>query len=97
MSHITLTESQKSAIDSIAQWYNSEKQPVFRLYGYAGVGKTTIVRYAIDHLGLDDSTVFYATLTGKAAHVLRKKGVLVQRRSQRIQVVVAQGVEITRK
>ena len=51
---------------------------MFRLFGYAGSGKSTVLRFALDELGLDRRTrasrdggcvpgVVTATFTGKAA------------------------------
>ena len=42
--------------------------------GYAGTGKSTLVKYIIAALDVDPYRVCYATFTGKAAEVLRKKG-----------------------
>jgi len=42
--------------------------------GYAGAGKTTLVRFIIEALDVEETKVAYATFTGKAAEVLRKKG-----------------------
>ena len=58
------------------------EQPVFRLFGYAGSGKSTITRHAIEALGLapmsrDGSAaggVLFAAFTGKAALVMTRKG-----------------------
>ena len=40
----------------------------------AGSGKTTLVRFIIEALNVDESEVCYCAFTGKAAEVLRKKG-----------------------
>lgn len=42
--------------------------------GYAGTGKSTLVKFAIEALNVEKNKVAYATFTGKAAEVLRKKG-----------------------
>ena len=42
--------------------------------GFAGTGKSTLVKFIIDALNVDQKKVAYATYTGKAAEVLRKKG-----------------------
>lgn len=39
-----------------------------------GTGKSTLVKFIIDALNIDKDKVAYATFTGKAAEVLRKKG-----------------------
>jgi exodeoxyribonuclease V len=74
---------QASAIAAIENWFRrrTRDQQVFRLFGYAGTGKTTITRHAIGELGLEpmDRTggsggVLYAAFTGKAALVMTRKG-----------------------
>lgn len=42
--------------------------------GFAGTGKSTLVRFIIEALDVEESKVAYACFTGKAAEVLRKKG-----------------------
>jgi exodeoxyribonuclease-5 len=42
--------------------------------GYAGSGKSTIIRYAVDALGVPEEKVAYVAYTGKAANVLKNKG-----------------------
>ena len=50
----TLSTTQARAIDAIRDWYlnRTHAQQVFRVFGYAGVGKTTITAMAIEALGL---------------------------------------------
>lgn len=63
---------QQSALDAVGRWLKtgSDGQQVFRLFGYAGTGKTTLAK----HLAEGAGKVLFATFTGKAAHVLRSKG-----------------------
>jgi exodeoxyribonuclease-5 len=65
---------QVQALDAVGRWLKtgSDGQQVFRLFGYAGTGKTTLAK----HLAQSAGTVGFATFTGKAAHVLRSKGCL---------------------
>lgn len=42
--------------------------------GYAGSGKSTLVKFIIAALGLADDEVSYVAFTGKAAKVLQQKG-----------------------
>lgn len=49
-------------------------EPYTTIAGYAGTGKSTLVRFIISALGLDPSEVCYIAYTGKAAQVLKQKG-----------------------
>lgn len=42
--------------------------------GYAGTGKSTLIKFIISNLNLDPQDIVYATFTGKASLVLRQKG-----------------------
>lgn len=63
---------QAEAITKAAAWYAGPNPEVFRLFGYAGTGKTTVAQHIVDELGAH--RVLYAAYTGKAAYVLRTKG-----------------------
>ncbi|MBB4103409.1 ATP-dependent DNA helicase [Allorhizobium borbori] len=62
---------QDEALKAVSQWLKDGKTPVFRLFGYAGTGKTTLARYFAEHV---DGDVLFAAFTGKAAQVLRSRG-----------------------
>ena len=51
----TPSDLQAQAIREIKEWFlhRTAEQQVFRVFGYAGTGKTTITRHGIDELGLD--------------------------------------------
>jgi exodeoxyribonuclease V len=78
----TPSDMQAKAIRDIKDWYEhrTKEQQVFRVFGYAGTGKTTIVSHAIGELGLKTGAaglggdVLYAAFTGKAALVMTRKG-----------------------
>ena len=65
------SSEQQSALDRVAQWLRAGEPQVFRLFGYAGVGKTTLARHVAQ--GGRGETAF-AAFTGKAALVMRSKG-----------------------
>ena len=72
----TFTPHQNSALQAVADWLKAKPgqngtPPVFRLFGYAGTGKTTLARHIADGV---DGTVKFAAFTGKAALVMRNKG-----------------------
>lgn len=64
---------QESALRAVDNWYKSERhdKQVFRLFGFAGTGKTTLAKHFAQNI---QGTVKFATFTGKAAHVMAKKG-----------------------
>lgn len=63
---------QERAIAEVKAWLKDPNgKQVFRLFGYAGTGKTTLAK---ELAGSVKGKVLYATFTGKAALVLRKKG-----------------------
>jgi exodeoxyribonuclease V len=63
---------QERALRAVDAWLKDPHRPqVFRLYGYAGTGKTTLAKYLAQDV---DGDVCFAAYTGKAAHVLRQKG-----------------------
>ena len=71
-----LNEKQKNGLTLALQRYkNKEKYTV--IAGYAGAGKSTLVRFIIEELktyGVKEADVCFACFTGKAAQVLLKKG-----------------------
>ena len=68
-----LTIKQEQGLKTILSRYkNNEKYTV--ISGYAGTGKSTLIKFAIEALDVEKSKVAYACFTGKAAEVLRKKG-----------------------
>ncbi|WP_455478957.1 ATP-dependent DNA helicase [Bartonella sp. B23] len=62
---------QDNALKAVAAWLKEGYSPLFRLFGYAGTGKTTLARYFAETV---DGSVQFAAFTGKAAQVLRSKG-----------------------
>ena len=68
---MTLSIEQEKALKEVDQWLKKSDQQVFRLFGFAGTGKTTLAKYFAENL---DKKTLFATFTGKAALVLRKKG-----------------------
>lgn len=62
---------QDNALLAVDRWLKNRDSQVFRLFGYAGAGKTTMARHIAENAGGD---VAFAAFTGKAAHVMRQKG-----------------------
>jgi exodeoxyribonuclease V len=55
---------QDDALKAVARWLKDGRPQIFRLFGYAGTGKTTLARYFAEHV---DGQVQFAAFTGKAA------------------------------
>jgi exodeoxyribonuclease-5 len=62
---------QAAALDKVGRWLAAGEPQVFRLFGYAGVGKTTLAKRLAE--SAPGATAF-AAFTGKAALVMRSKG-----------------------
>src|SRR5215213_9080661 len=72
----SFSPQQGAALKSVSEWLNAKPgrngtPQVFRLFGYAGTGKTTLARHIAEHV---DGKVHFAAFTGKAALVMRSKG-----------------------
>jgi len=62
---------QDAALKAVSAWLKDRDGPqVFRLFGWAGTGKSTLAV----HLAQDVRNVKFAAFTGKAALVMRKRG-----------------------
>lgn len=74
---ITLSTEQERAVTTAMDWWRNRRvdQPVFRLFGYAGTGKSTVLETLIRRLGLAQDDVLFMAPTGKAASVMTRKGV----------------------
>lgn len=72
---IKLTQEQENAIKTFKEWFNSNKRGYFSLLGCAGTGKSSLIPYLIDSLKLKSYQVAVCSYTGKAALVLKRKGI----------------------
>lgn len=64
---------QDAALRAVDDWYKNESKnkQIFRLFGTAGTGKTTLAKHFGENI---EGLVKFATYTGKAAHVMAQKG-----------------------
>lgn len=71
------TADQINADKLIEQWFKHSSRQIFVLAGYAGTGKTTLLRHTVTQtLGLvPDESAAFVTPTGKAATVLIRGGI----------------------
>ena len=71
MNTIELSSQQAQAAEAVRAWFSGDRQ-VFRLFGYAGTGKTTVAREIAEAVA--PGRVAYAAFTGKAALVMQSRG-----------------------
>lgn len=62
---------QSNALSKVDDWLKNSEKQVFRLFGYAGTGKTTLAKHFAEGV---KGLVLFAAFTGKAAYVLQQKG-----------------------
>lgn len=87
MTEIVLTDAQAAGVKKIVVWFEQCRreigkpltQQIFRLFGFAGVGKSSLLKSAIEELKskLKNGSalnILYACATGKAALVITRKG-----------------------
>lgn len=66
------SSEQLLAIKKISKWLKDpNRKPVFKLFGFAGTGKTTLARHVADMV---EGNVIFGAFTGKAALVMRQSG-----------------------
>lgn len=86
---IDFNSEQIEAIYKAEEWYKSLKESpssvlsnrrkqVFEISGPAGSGKTTLVKYIIENLGIDMNEVRFVAFMGKAAVQLQRNGLPAQ-------------------
>jgi exodeoxyribonuclease V len=68
---MSFSAQQEAALKAVGAWLRRGEPQVFRLFGYAGTGKTTLARHIAEGV---EGDVAFAAYTGKAALVLRAKG-----------------------
>lgn len=68
-----LTAKQEEGLKMAVNRYNLGMRYTV-ISGYAGSGKSTLVKYIVAALGFDEDDVAYVAYTGKAANVLKNKG-----------------------
>jgi exodeoxyribonuclease-5 len=67
-----LSQQQENAIKEVNRWFNDpHSKQVFKLFGYAGTGKTTIAKLFAEDIS---GRVLFCAFTGKASYVLHSKG-----------------------
>lgn len=71
---ITLTTSQQQVFDQITNFLREDNDSnVFILKGYAGTGKTTMIKFIVNYLDEQQLSSSLMAPTGRAAKVLRNK------------------------
>lgn len=72
---IILTDEQEACAKKGVKWFKQGHKQTFEISGPAGTGKTTIVKYIIEMLGISMYEVLFVAYVGKAALQLTRSGV----------------------
>jgi ATP-dependent exoDNAse (exonuclease V) alpha subunit len=70
--HLNLSKGQETALTKLVAFIDGPV-PVFMLKGYAGSGKTTILKGLVDYLSDIEKDFVLMAPTGRAAKVIREK------------------------
>lgn len=70
---MVLTKKQDEGLKIAIERYKNH-EPWTCIAGYSGTGKSTLVKFIVNALDIDEDYVCYIAYTGKAAKVLREKG-----------------------
>jgi exodeoxyribonuclease-5 len=70
----TPNKQQAIGLKKAKEWYLTRSKPTFEISGIAGSGKTTLVYYIIQELGLSMDEVVFAAYIGKATLAMVRKG-----------------------
>ena len=71
---IELTNDQAMAVLGLEHWWNSRDRQLFEISGRPGTGKSFLIKYFIDRIGLKLNEVLFVAYMGKAASVLARNG-----------------------
>lgn len=72
---IILTDEQEECAKKGVKWFKQGTKQTYEISGPAGTGKTTIIKYIIELLGLNMYEVLFVAYVGKAALQLTRSGV----------------------
>ena len=72
---VKLNAGQEIAAKRFNSWWNFRTKQTFIISGQAGTGKTFLVRYLIESIGLGLDEVLFLTYVGKATLALKKNGI----------------------
>lgn len=74
----TPTKGQLEALSIFATWFDKKqykKQPILRIGGVSGSGKTELIKYIFDIYKFDERSCWVVSYTGQAVNVLRRRGI----------------------
>ena len=71
---IELTNDQVYAIYDLENWWHGTGDQVFEISGRPGSGKSFLIKYFIERIGLKLENVLFVAFMGKAASILARNG-----------------------
>lgn len=67
------TQEQEEALNRVTEWFHNGDSNVFKLGGLAGTGKSSLIPWIHEYLGLEISQIQYVAPTNKAALVVQRR------------------------
>lgn len=71
---IELTNDQIYTTYDLEHWWHKGTDQTFEISGAGGTGKTTLIKYFIDRIGLSYKNVLFVAFMGKAASIMARNG-----------------------
>lgn len=71
---IQLNANQELVVNEAIDWYINKSSDLFEISGYAGTGKSVVLREIVKRLPLNDNEILPMAYTGQATMVMRQKG-----------------------
>ena len=73
--NIILGAQQQFAHDDLINWRNLANEQIYELSGLAGTGKTTIIKYFIETMGIPYNKIIFCSFMGKAVQRMNATGI----------------------
>lgn len=71
---IELNNDQIYCVYDLENWWHRQDDQVFEISGRAGTGKTTVINYFIERIGLKLDEVLFVAYMGKAVNIMARNG-----------------------
>ena len=71
---IQLNTNQEAVVQTAVDWFMNSSSELFEISGYAGTGKSVVLREIVNRLPISEENILPMAFTGQATMVMRQKG-----------------------